>query len=1275
MGGNRSKIHPGDSVVFELDMTGSGNLSLTINGDSQGVIFDGLKALATPIYPAVGFYSSGRSVTISRVVSVEQGFVTALGSTSGLEYSNENMTVSSVASGNTLAVLGRPITSGKAFWEFRLDEDSNTNECTCFGVTQLPVTTHSYDAPNARMLRGFNGQLYGSGAAASSKSKFHPGDKVGVFYDGDEKTLAFSVNGMSQGICFTGVSGPVAGAVGFYSSGRKATLLRSCTGEAAEDAFGISAITSAVGELVQDAIWDPAGSSGTGLTYLEGGKVIRSDSGSNTLALLQAGFNSGVHVFELILEEDTLDSECSAMGIACKPVSEFAYSSSSCRTIRCFSGALYGDNSKGGDRVKIHSGMTAVFTLDMDVGTLALSVNGADQGIIFDELAGQTWFPCVGFYGSGRQVRVGNVVKVTDGFVYELGSPEGVEYLNDNMTVRSEVSTHVLGVLGRGVATGVRYWEWTLDEDVKGNECVCFGLTQLPVTRYSYEAPHVHMLRCYNGSLNGKGAAGGSRHVVNPGDVVGMLFDADEKTLSFSVNGTSQGVCFKDVKTPAYGAVAMYGSGRQASLVRTLSGSEASAAFGTSTELTGMPIDGCAFDMSCSSPTGLNFSEAGRAVTSSIATNTLAVLQVGFAPGVGIGIVEFKLETDITGDEATCFGITKKPVRTHAYDAPHCYMVRAYNGALYGGGSIGVSRMKVHQGDLVRLEVNPTSGTVRLSIAGADQGIIFSGLSGTLFPAVGFYNKDRKVSITRCELAPEPEPAVPAVAVAAAGGAGGDTAVVASPALVGTVVGPGEFSGGADTPVASVTATATVTATESGAADAASAAAVPTSDSVVSSETSELRIKAPRETAAAEAPSRSAGPLGKSVAPSPSPTGRLEADDMLVKLFEKSRISGAKAKAAVSALEEEGLSVVADILDIDDEDIGDVVDLLDGALSKFERKRVHKMIVEVRKSHSGSAGGESGGTLGMSASSTATAPGALGGAGGGGSTPLPGRNAQETVRELSPQEIEIGPKIGKGSFGVVHRATWHGTAVAVKVPIQGVGGEGQAMEEFMKDLKAASSVGNHPNVVSLLGWTKVAGSPCVVTQFMEKGALLDVLRSASNRPPFIDLLKCVADCAAGLTHMHALGIVHRDVSRCIATTARSWWSCAPLTLCAFRVQIAARNVLIDAHNRGYIADFGFARTLASEEGVGQTVSNMGPVKWSTYTARTTNHSTALHGYPDAAVARASGPRESHRREGVLGQVGRVCLRRTPLRTSGQWRRTMARVQLPRGASHRVPVRH
>jgi serine/threonine protein kinase len=63
----------------------------------------------------------------------------------------------------------------------------------------------------------------------------------------------------------------------------------------------------------------------------------------------------------------------------------------------------------------------------------------------------------------------------------------------------------------------------------------------------------------------------------------------------------------------------------------------------------------------------------------------------------------------------------------------------------------------------------------------------------------------------------------------------------------------------------------------------------------------------------------------------------------------------------------------------------------------------------------------------------------------------------------------------------------------------------------------------------------------------------------------------LSECARGLYHLHAAGIVHRD--------------------------IAMRNILVGQGGVPKISDFGMSRTIVGQSAENKTASNVGPLKW------------------------------------------------------------------------------
>jgi serine/threonine protein kinase len=92
--------------------------------------------------------------------------------------------------------------------------------------------------------------------------------------------------------------------------------------------------------------------------------------------------------------------------------------------------------------------------------------------------------------------------------------------------------------------------------------------------------------------------------------------------------------------------------------------------------------------------------------------------------------------------------------------------------------------------------------------------------------------------------------------------------------------------------------------------------------------------------------------------------------------------------------------------------------------------------------------------------------------------------------EIEYDELEVGEQLGAGGYGEVHKATWKGTEVAVKV----MASERitKEMEKSFKDEVRVMTALRHPNVVLFMAASTKAPKMCIVMEFMALGSLFDV---------------------------------------------------------------------------------------------------------------------------------------------------------------------------------------
>ena len=147
--------------------------------------------------------------------------------------------------------------------------------------------------------------------------------------------------------------------------------------------------------------------------------------------------------------------------------------------------------------------------------------------------------------------------------------------------------------------------------------------------------------------------------------------------------------------------------------------------------------------------------------------------------------------------------------------------------------------------------------------------------------------------------------------------------------------------------------------------------------------------------------------------------------------------------------------------------------------------------------------------------------------------------------------------LGQGGAAVVYLARQEALdrLVAVKVLRRGVGDE-RAWRQFRREATTIARLSAHPNVVTVYtAGRSQAGHPYLVTEYLDRGSLSDVIAAEGPLPPASVATVGVA-VADALMAAHELGILHRDVK--------------------------PGNVLLDRHGRIKLGDFGIARLLSGQ---------------------------------------------------------------------------------------------
>lgn len=170
-----------------------------------------------------------------------------------------------------------------------------------------------------------------------------------------------------------------------------------------------------------------------------------------------------------------------------------------------------------------------------------------------------------------------------------------------------------------------------------------------------------------------------------------------------------------------------------------------------------------------------------------------------------------------------------------------------------------------------------------------------------------------------------------------------------------------------------------------------------------------------------------------------------------------------------------------------------------------------------------------------------------------------------SLEELEPSEepfnIRFKHLIGRGSFGVVWKASLDDVIIAVKMCAM------ESRDRWEKEKRILSALGNHPNVIKMLNSEvrrlKDEIALVILLEFVDQGDLRTYLmENQFNIDKSLFLLKSMF---AGLTFLHSFkdqtgikktGVVHRDIK--------------------------SSNILVSNRKGCVIADFGLA--LSHNEG-------------------------------------------------------------------------------------------
>ncbi|CAL9703530.1 unnamed protein product [Knipowitschia caucasica] len=182
-------------------------------------------------------------------------------------------------------------------------------------------------------------------------------------------------------------------------------------------------------------------------------------------------------------------------------------------------------------------------------------------------------------------------------------------------------------------------------------------------------------------------------------------------------------------------------------------------------------------------------------------------------------------------------------------------------------------------------------------------------------------------------------------------------------------------------------------------------------------------------------------------------------------------------------------------------------------------------------------------------------------------SPKPEKPWEKDAWEIPRSSLKLERRLGAGQFGEVWMATYNKhTKVAVKTMKPGT----MSVEAFMMEANLMKSL-QHDKLVRLNAVVTIEEPIYIITEYMEKGSLLDFLKSdEGNRVQLPKLIDFSAQIAEGMAYIEQRNYIHRD--------------------------LRTANILVNNALVCKIADFGLARIIEDNEYTAREGAKF-PIKW------------------------------------------------------------------------------
>lgn len=130
--------------------------------------------------------------------------------------------------------------------------------------------------------------------------------------------------------------------------------------------------------------------------------------------------------------------------------------------------------------------------------------------------------------------------------------------------------------------------------------------------------------------------------------------------------------------------------------------------------------------------------------------------------------------------------------------------------------------------------------------------------------------------------------------------------------------------------------------------------------------------------------------------------------------------------------------------------------------------------------------------------------------------------------EIEPHEVKFGDQVGSGGFGVVFRGKFRGEIVAIKKIHSQALSNPASIAEFQSEVAVLCTL-EHPNVLKFMGACVKPPNLMIITEFMARGTLFDVLHRSQMKVTWPMRRSMALDTAKGIRYLHDSKLLHRDL--------------------------------------------------------------------------------------------------------------------------------------------------